>query len=66
LIATRANGQPAFGYYLPVPDDGCSRLQGLIVLTITDGQISTITRFGADVVRHFGLPQRCDQPGLPG
>ena len=23
LVLTRANGQPAFGYYLPAPDDGC-------------------------------------------
>jgi hypothetical protein len=33
-----------------------SRANGLIVLTITDDRISTLTRFGGDVVRRFGLP----------
>jgi len=57
LVPTRANGQPAFGYYLPTPDNTTSRLNGLIVLTITDDRVSTLTRFGRNVVvQRFGLP----------
>jgi RNA polymerase sigma-70 factor (ECF subfamily) len=66
LIPTRANGQPAFGYYLPASDDGCLRLRGLIVLTITDERVSTVTRFGGEVVHHFDLPLTVDHPGIPG
>jgi RNA polymerase sigma-70 factor (ECF subfamily) len=57
LIPTRANNQPAFGYYLPAPGGTPARANGLIVLTICDEHISTITRFGGpDIVARFGLP----------
>lgn len=57
LVETRANGQPAFGYYLPDPSGRGSRLNGLIVLTIAAGRIITLSRFGEAVISNrFGLP----------
>ena len=61
LVPTRANGQPAFGYYR---SDGATapwRASGLIVLTIVDGRVVGVTRFGGgDLIRRFELP-----PALP-
>jgi hypothetical protein len=58
LVPTRANGQPAFAYYLPDPTTSVSRANGLIVLTISGDRVATVTRFGgADVIARFGLPQ---------
>jgi RNA polymerase sigma-70 factor (TIGR02960 family) len=59
LVPTRANGQPAFGAYLPAPD-GVSHGTGLFVLTLTGDRISAITRFDESVLPSFGLP-----PTLP-
>ena len=57
LLPTRANDQPAFVYYLPDPNAPVSRANGVIVLTITDDRISTLTRFGdGDLIARFGLP----------
>ena len=57
LVATRANGQPAFGYYVSEPGTSASRLNGLMVLTIVGDRVSTLTRFGGpDIVTRFGLP----------
>ncbi len=57
LLPTRANNQPAFVYYLADPDAAVSRANGVMVLTIIDNHISTLTRFGgANVVARFGLP----------
>lgn len=57
LVATRANGQPAFGYYLPADDGDTVLANGLVVLTVTDGHVSGVTRFGgADLVARFSLP----------
>jgi RNA polymerase sigma-70 factor (TIGR02960 family) len=59
LVATRANGHPAFGYYLPEPSGPGSRLTGLVVLTLVEDRIATITRFGiAGISDYFGLPAR--------
>jgi hypothetical protein len=46
LIPTRANGQPAFGCYLPDPHPAITRAHGLIVLTLEREPISAITWFG--------------------
>ena len=57
LVPTRANGQPAFGCYLPSPEDAIARPYGLMVLTLTGERISAITWFGdSGVFSHFGLP----------
>jgi len=56
LVLTRANGQPAFGYYLQDPHAAVMRAHGLVVLTLADDQICAITRFGNSLFPHFGLP----------
>src|SRR5437762_12168450 len=45
LVPTRANGQPAFGCYLPDAHAPIARAYGLLVLTLTDERISAITWF---------------------
>ena len=58
LVATRANNQPAFGCYLPIPDTDIARPHALFVLTLRGDEISAITWFGdSSVFPHFGLPR---------
>ena len=58
LVPTRANSQPAFGYYLPDPNANVHRAGGLWVLTVRAEQISVITRFGdRSLLALFGLPR---------
>jgi RNA polymerase sigma-70 factor (TIGR02960 family) len=58
LVATRANGQPAFACYLPVPETGVARAYALFVLTLEGDQIAAITWFAdSSVFPHFGLPR---------
>ena len=61
LVATRANGQPAFGVYVRDPHAPVLHASGLIVLTLSGDRISTITRFETSVLSRFGLPR-----SLPG
>jgi RNA polymerase sigma-70 factor (TIGR02960 family) len=58
LVPTRANGQPAFGHYIPDPQSGVVRGVGMLVLTVEGEQIAQITRFGgAALLARFGLPR---------
>jgi RNA polymerase sigma-70 factor (TIGR02960 family) len=58
LVPTRANGRPAFAYYLDDAHAGVARAGGLLVLELRDGAICAITRFGdTGVLPHFGLPR---------
>jgi RNA polymerase sigma-70 factor (TIGR02960 family) len=58
LVPTRANGQPAFGCYLPDPQAPIARAYGLIVLTLAGERISAITWFSErSLFAHFGLPR---------
>jgi RNA polymerase sigma-70 factor (TIGR02960 family) len=58
LVPTRANGQPAFGCYLPDAEGAIARPYGLIALTLEGDRISAITWFGdSRVFGHLGLPQ---------
>ena len=58
LVPTRANGQPAFGHYIPDPQAGIVRGVGVLVLTLEGQRISHITRFGgAGLLGAFGLPR---------
>jgi RNA polymerase sigma-70 factor (ECF subfamily) len=58
LVPTRANNQPAFGYYLRDPQAPLARAHGLVVLTLAGDKICAITRFGDNsVFPHFGLPR---------
>jgi len=56
LVATRANGQPAFALYAHDPRAGEYRALGLLVLTLTARGVSAITRFEAGVLSAFALP----------
>jgi RNA polymerase sigma-70 factor (TIGR02960 family) len=59
LASTRANGQPAFGCYLPDAQTATARAYGLMVLTLDGDRISAITWFGdSRVFRHFALPEQ--------
>jgi RNA polymerase sigma-70 factor (TIGR02960 family) len=61
MLATRANGQPALGYYRAEPGAPVLQGQSLIVLDLEGDQISAITRFSPSLFPLFGLP-----PTLPG
>jgi hypothetical protein len=57
-VPTRANGQPASGYYLSDPHAGVAHAGGLFVLTLQGKAIRAITRFGDNgVLPYFGLPR---------
>jgi CheY-like chemotaxis protein len=57
LVATRANGQPAFGCYLRT-HEGPLRAYGLMVLTLYRDRIVAITGFpDTSVFASFGLPR---------
>jgi RNA polymerase sigma-70 factor (TIGR02960 family) len=58
LVPTRANGQPAFGCYFPVPQTAIARPYGLLVLTLEGERISAMTWFAdSSVFPLFGLPR---------
>jgi RNA polymerase sigma-70 factor (TIGR02960 family) len=58
LVPTRANGQPAFGCYLPSPQTEVARPFGLLVLTLEGDRIFAMTWFAdSSVFPHFGLPR---------
>jgi len=56
LLPTRANGQPAFGFYVRDPDTGGYYTVGLMVLTVSGTGISALTRFDPGTLPRFGLP----------
>lgn len=59
LEPTRANGQPAYGWYLTEPAEPTASPVGLIVLALSGDRIAGITRFhDADLPRRFGLPDK--------
>ncbi len=58
LVPTRANGQPAFGCYLPDPQAAVARAYGIMVLTLGEGRVSAITWFAErSLFSRFGLPR---------
>ena len=58
LVATRANGQPAFGCYLPDPQAPIVRAYGIMVLGLSEDHVSAITWFGErSLFAFFGLPR---------
>ena len=57
LVATRANGQPAFGFYQPDPRAPILHGVGLLVLTLAGDRISAMTRFESGLLSRFGLPR---------
>jgi len=58
LVATRANGQPAFGHYIGDAHAPVARAVGMLVLTLEGDRIAQITRFGGGaLLARFGLPR---------
>jgi RNA polymerase sigma-70 factor (TIGR02960 family) len=57
LVATRANGQPAFGIYVRDPQAPILHAAGLLVLTLAGDRICAMTRFDTSVLAYFGLPR---------
>ncbi|HEY5427546.1 MAG TPA: hypothetical protein VIK04_00395 [Solirubrobacteraceae bacterium] len=58
MVPTRANGQPAFGCYIPVRHTAIARAHGVLVLTLAGRKIAEITFFAdSSVFPHFGLPR---------
>ena len=58
LVATRANGQPAFGHYIGDAHAPVVHAVGVIVLTLEGDRISHLTRFGGSgQLARFGLPR---------
>ena len=58
LVATRANGQPAFGHYIGDAHAPVVRGVGVIVLTLDGDRISHLIRFGGSAqLSRFGLPR---------
>jgi RNA polymerase sigma-70 factor (ECF subfamily) len=56
LIPARANGQPAFGFYVRDPETGGFHTVGLMVLTLAGTRICAMTRFDPATLPRFGLP----------
>jgi RNA polymerase sigma-70 factor (ECF subfamily) len=56
LLETRANRQPAFGFYVRDSQTGDAHTVGLLVLTLSGTQICAMTRFDAGTLPRFGLP----------
>jgi RNA polymerase sigma-70 factor (TIGR02960 family) len=62
LVPTRANTQPAFGCYLTDADGPTASATGIVVLTLADYRITTVTRFlNSDLMRCFGLGDTLDR-----
>ncbi len=57
VLPTRANGQPALGFYFVDGVTGAGRAGGILVLTLAGERISAITRFDAGIMDRFGLPR---------
>jgi RNA polymerase sigma-70 factor (TIGR02960 family) len=58
LVPTRANAQPAFGFYIEEAHAPIARFYGVLVLTLQGDRISALTRFGdTGILPQFGLPR---------
>jgi RNA polymerase sigma-70 factor (ECF subfamily) len=58
LVPTRANGQPAFAYYMGDPQADVYRIGGIFVFAFAGDGIAAITRFGeGGWLPFFGLPR---------
>ena len=58
LVATRANGQPAFGMYIRDPQCPIAHATGILVLTLEGERIAALTAFhDTGVFPLFGLPR---------
>jgi RNA polymerase sigma-70 factor (TIGR02960 family) len=66
LVATAANLQPAYGFYLPTEQGSDACAEGIMVLNVRGGRIDRITRFvDRDLPARFGLPSSIPLPSSP-
>jgi RNA polymerase sigma-70 factor (TIGR02960 family) len=66
LVPTRANNDPALGYYRKDPNADVYRANGIFVLTISEDRVSSMTRFGdKSLFAPFGLPRTILHPPSP-
>ena len=66
MVATRANGQPAYGLYMRQADGRFTPFH-LQVLTITDGAVSHVGAFfDPGLFETFGLPPALDARAVAG
>ena len=56
-VPTRANGQPALGFYELDPVTGIAHANGVIVFTLAGDRVSAMARFDTSVLSCFGLPR---------
>jgi RNA polymerase sigma-70 factor (ECF subfamily) len=57
MVATRANGQPAFGGYQPDPVTGVLHLTSILTMTISGDRVSEFVRFETSLAPYFCLPR---------
>jgi RNA polymerase sigma-70 factor (ECF subfamily) len=58
VVLTRANHDPALGYYRPDPNANIYRASAILVLSVAGEQVSSITRFGdKSLFACLGLPR---------
>ncbi|WP_228554613.1 RNA polymerase subunit sigma-70 [Catenulispora pinisilvae] len=57
VVATRANGQPAFGLYLADPHTSVHHAYCFLVITTAGDRITAVTSFSTNLMAHFGLPR---------
>jgi RNA polymerase sigma-70 factor (ECF subfamily) len=58
VVPTRANNDPALGYYRPDPNANIYRASAILVLSVAGEQVSSITRFGdKSLFACLGLPR---------
>ena len=62
LLPTRANRQPAFGFYVHDPHVGQTVTIGLLAVSLSGDRVSAMTRFDKAVLPRFGLPGALGQP----
>jgi RNA polymerase sigma-70 factor (ECF subfamily) len=60
LVATRANGQPAFGIYVRDPNADVLHANGMMVICLEGERIRSLTRFDNSNLARFGLPRTLD------
>lgn len=60
LVATRANGQPAFGVYMRESLTPAWRAFGVFVITLSSDEVTAITRFDNGSLDRLGLPRTLD------
>jgi RNA polymerase sigma-70 factor (TIGR02960 family) len=60
MVETRANGQPAIGFYVVDPVTNVAHAAGLLVCTLAGQRVSALIRFDTTVLDRFGLPRTLD------